>query len=125
MKHGISISINVQKIEKERLFEGKKGKYLNMTLFVDTDQKDEYGHNGMVTQDVSKEERDQGVKGPILGNCKLFYSKQSGQSQTPPNSHENTQQPGPGPANQQGQPAQYTEQGGNPSGGDFVAGIPF
>ena len=37
------------------------------------------------------------------------------------------QQPvGPGPANQQGQPAQYTEQGGNPSGGfDDSDGIPF
>ena len=112
MKHGISISVNVSKIDKERLFKGKNGSYLDMTVFLDTEEKDQYGNSGMVIQSVSKEERDQGVKGNILGNCKLFYT--------------NTQQPGPGSANQQGQPAQYTEQGGNPSGGfDDSDGIPF
>lgn len=73
MKVGISIKIDVTKIEKERLFEGKKGKYLDATAFIDLDELDEYGNSGMVTQDVSKEERDNGVKGPILGNTKVFW----------------------------------------------------
>ena len=38
------------------------------------DQQDQYGNNGMITQDVSKEERDSGVKGPILGNVEVFYN---------------------------------------------------
>jgi hypothetical protein len=34
----------------------------------------------MITQDVSKEERDQGVKGPILGNCKVFWNENASQA---------------------------------------------
>lgn len=70
---GVKLKINVSKIEKERLFPGKKGKYLDATVFINLDEQDQYGNNGMITQDVSKEEREQGVKGPILGNCEVFY----------------------------------------------------
>ena len=28
----------------------------------------------MITQDVTKAEKDQGVKGNILGNCQVFWS---------------------------------------------------
>ena len=70
---GVKLKINVSKIEKERLFPGKKGKYLDATVFINLDEQDPYGNNGMITQDVSKEEREQGVKGPILGNCEVFY----------------------------------------------------
>lgn len=72
-KVGISLKIDVSKIDKARLFEGKKGKYLDATVFVDLDQVDEFGNHGMITQDVSKEERDAGTKGAILGNCKVFW----------------------------------------------------
>lgn len=74
MKVGVSISINMDKIEEFRLFKGKKGTYLNMTTFIDVDNKDQYDNNGFISQDVSKEERNRGVKGPILGNCKVFYN---------------------------------------------------
>ena len=93
MKHGISLSINVKEIEKARLYQGQKGVYLNMTVFVDTDLKDQYGNNGMITQDVSQEERSQGMKGKILGNCKVFWSDQNqpqGNYQRP---QQNQQQP--------------------------------
>ena len=72
-KVGISLKIDVTKIEKERLYEGKKGKYLDATTFVDLDELDQYDNSGMITQDVSKEDKDAGVKGPILGNCKVFW----------------------------------------------------
>ena len=84
MKYGVSIKINVSKIDKARLFDGKQGKYLDATVFIDVDNEDQYGNNGMVTQDVTKEERDQGVKGNILGNVKVFY-RDAGQAQ--PNLH--------------------------------------
>lgn len=72
-KVGIKLSIDVTKIEKARLYKGKKGTYLDCTVFVDLDNKGQYDNNGMITQDVTKEERDRKVKGPILGNCKVFY----------------------------------------------------
>ncbi|MDB4351998.1 hypothetical protein OAA60_01030 [Porticoccaceae bacterium] len=74
-KIGVSLKIDVSKIEKARLFKGAKGTYLDATVFIDIDQLDQYGNSGMITQDVKKEEKDAGVKGPILGNCKLFWNE--------------------------------------------------
>ena len=72
-KIGISLKINVSLIEKARLFAGKKGQYLDATVFVDLEGFDQYENSGMITQDVSKEEKNVGVKGPILGNAKVFW----------------------------------------------------
>ena len=77
MKVGISLKINVSKIDKARLFKGEKGKYLDATVFVDVDDADQYGNHGMITQDVSKDEKQQGVRGEILGNCKVFWKDSS------------------------------------------------
>ena len=74
-KIGVRLKINVSMIEKARLFAGNKGKYLDATVFIDLDEKDQYGNSGMVTQDVSKEERDQNIRGPILGNVEIFYKE--------------------------------------------------
>jgi len=79
MKIGISGKIDVKKIEKERLYQGSKGTYLDFTTFVDIDEVDQYGNNGFVSQDVSKEEKDNGVKGNILGNVKVFWKDQDQQ----------------------------------------------
>ena len=76
-KVGVSLKINVSQIDKARLFKGQKGAYLDATVFIDLDQLDQYGNSGMITQDVTKAEKDQGVKGNILGNCKVFWSEQS------------------------------------------------
>ena len=80
-KVGVSLKINVSMIEKARLFAGKNGKYLDATVFIDIDNKDQYDNNGMITQDVTKEEKAQGVKGPILGNVKVFWKDDSNQAQ--------------------------------------------
>ena len=79
-KVGISLKIDVTKIEKGRLYQGKTAKYLDATVFVDLDNFDQYDNSGMITQDITKKEKDKGIKGPILGNCKVFW-KDSGQSQ--------------------------------------------
>jgi len=71
---GVSLKINVSKIDKARLFEGKKGKYLDCTAFIDLDAFSEYGDSGMITQDVTKEEKEAGTKGAILGSSKIFWS---------------------------------------------------
>ena len=74
MKIGVALKIDVSKIDKERLFKGNKGTYLDATAFIDLDEFDQYGYSGMITQDVTKEEKDSGVKGAILGNSKVFWS---------------------------------------------------
>ena len=103
MKYGVSFKIDVKKIDKARLFQGKQAVYLDATIFLDTDNVDQYGNHGMITQDVSKEERANGVKGNILGNGKIFYTAQSDQRQ-------NYQQP----QNQQTQQNQGYQQSTQP-----------
>lgn len=77
----IKLKINVLDINKDWLFQGEKGVYLNMTLFY-VEESDTYGQNGMITQDVpqaiykkevaDKVEKGKMTKGPILGNAKVF-----------------------------------------------------
>ena len=74
MKKTIALKIDVSKIDKNRLYKGKKGTYLDAILHFD-DRQDKYDNNGMIVQSVSKEERDNGVKGEILGNAKLLWSE--------------------------------------------------
>ena len=96
-KIGVRVKIAVNKIDKERLFRGKNT-YLDMTTFIDLDQQDQYGNNGFCSQDVSKEEREQGVKGPILGNVQVFYrdSQQAALKQQPTPQQAMAQQPAQG-----------------------------
>ena len=93
-KLGISIKIDVTKIDKARLFKGSKGTYLDLTTFIDTDNPGQYGDHGFISQSTSKEERDQNVQTPILGNCKVFFSD-LGQPQP---QHAPQQQQSPQPA---------------------------
>ena len=82
-KIGVKIKLDVSKIDKARLFRGQKGIYLDATVFIDIDQKDQYDNNGMITQDVKKEEKDAGVKGNILGNVQVFWSDNQQAPQAP------------------------------------------
>jgi len=73
MKIGLSIKLDVTKIDKARLFKGEKGTYLDLTTFIDLDQANEYGDHGFISQSTSKEEREAKVQTPILGNVKVFF----------------------------------------------------
>jgi len=77
MRIGMEININVDKIDKSRIFKGKKGSYLNLTVFVDTEKKGEYGDNGTVSQSASKDDRAAKKKMPIIGNAKVFFIVES------------------------------------------------
>jgi hypothetical protein len=72
-KIALALKINLSQIDMARAFQGQKGQYLDATIFVDMNELDQYGNSGMITQDVSKEEKGQGVKGNILGNGKVFW----------------------------------------------------
>ena len=84
MKIGLSVKIDVTKIDKKRLYEGKKGTYLDLTTFINTDETNEYGDHGFISQSLDKEEREQGLQTPILGNVKVFYTDQDQQAQQAP-----------------------------------------
>jgi hypothetical protein len=63
----VSISINVDLLDKSKLYKGKKGTYLNISGFLKEDA-DQYGNFGFVTQDGVKTEAS---NAPILGNFKI------------------------------------------------------
>lgn len=72
----ISASVDVTKIDKNRLFTGKpnedgnSSRYLDITLIETPNSK--YDDDYMVVQSVTKEEREGGMQGAILGNGKIF-----------------------------------------------------
>jgi hypothetical protein len=65
-----SLKIDVTKIDKSAIHVGAKGKYIDLTLMENRDGVDQYGNNGFIVQDIGKERRLAGEKGPILGNWK-------------------------------------------------------
>jgi len=77
MPNIIRVKIDVSKIDKSRLFKGQKGTYLDITL-LPMKELGKFGDTHMVVQDVSKEDREKGVKGAILGNAKEIGGTQQG-----------------------------------------------
>jgi len=67
-KVGLGLNIDVDKIDKSKLFKGAKGTYLELVTFVNLDETDQYDSNGLVKQNAEK-----GVDMPILGNVKIFW----------------------------------------------------
>lgn len=114
-KIALGLKINLAKIDMARVFNGKdNAQYLDMTIFVNMDELDQYGNSGMITQDVSKEEKANNVKGNILGNGKIFWVEggqvplpQGQASQAPPPQQQRPQQQG---GFQQQQPQQQQQQ---------------
>ena len=66
----ISISIDVNKILKDYIVQGEKGRYLSLSI------KDgiasDYGSDFMVFQDIGKDARMSGLKGPVVGHGKFM-----------------------------------------------------
>ena len=75
MNQLIKGSIDVLKINKEKLYKGKKGTYLNVVL-IPTPTSD-YG-DWMIVEEATEEERKAGEKGTILGNAKVLVKKEEG-----------------------------------------------
>lgn len=75
-----SLKLNVKSIEKDRLFVGEKGVYLDAVIIM-RENEDEYGNIGMVVQSVSEEERKKGKKGAIIGNVKKIIKKQKNEQE--------------------------------------------
>lgn len=87
----ILLKIDVAKIDKSKLFRGAKGTYLDLVIMENRNGTDQYGNDYMVVQGVSKEERQAGVKGAILGNGKNVGGNRGGGGQR--SSHPNDSDP--------------------------------
>lgn len=90
-KIGVSLKLDVSKIQKDMMFKGKKGTYLDAVVFIDLDNKDQHGNNGMIVQDWKDAPKGQT---PILGNAKVFWSDGGQGNQRTSNGYQNGQQGG-------------------------------
>jgi len=107
MKIGVSGRIDVLKLLKQYFFTGAKGTYMDFQTFIEVDVQDQYGNNGFITQELGKESRDRGEKGPILGNVKVFWND-AGQQQAPQQNYQ--QAPQQAPQQQRQAPQQQQQQ---------------
>ena len=69
----IKTSINLNNIPKDRIFEGKKGKYLPITITLN-DELDQFGNQGPVVVEQTKEEREAKEPKTYLGNVKVVWT---------------------------------------------------
>ena len=69
----IATSIDLNKIPKDKIIVGKKGKYLPITITLN-DEVDQFGNNGPVVVQQSKEERDAKTEKVYLGNVKVVWT---------------------------------------------------
>lgn len=69
----IKTSINLANVPKDKIINGKKGKYLPITITINDDI-DQFGNQGPVVVDQSKEEREAKSPKTYLGNCKVVWT---------------------------------------------------
>ena len=69
----IATSIDLTKIPKDKIYEGKKGKYLPITITIN-DEVDQFGNQGPVIVQQTKEERDAKTEKVYLGNLKVVWT---------------------------------------------------
>ena len=69
----LKTSINLSEIPKDKIINGKKGKYLPITISLNDDL-DQFGNQGPVCVDQTKEERDAKTAKTYLGNVKVVWT---------------------------------------------------
>ena len=73
MQSIIRTSINLSEIPKDKIFVGKKGKYLPITITLNDDV-DQFGNQGPVVVEQTKEEREAKASKTYLGNVKVVWT---------------------------------------------------
>ena len=81
MQEAIKITIDVTKIDKSALYEGKKGKYLSLVVWPNKEGEDQYGNIATVKQDMGAERK--GEQTPIIGNAKPLRKRQDAPAPKP------------------------------------------
>ena len=88
----IKTSINLNEIPKDKIYVGKKGKYLPITITLNNDL-DQFGNQGPVVVEQTKEERDAKAPKTYLGNIKVVWTDGNNVDRVPMDN-----QPAPAPA---------------------------
>tara|TARA_B100000925_G_C21975536_1_gene459941 strand:- start:28 stop:330 length:303 start_codon:yes stop_codon:yes gene_type:complete len=68
-----SININLNKIPKEKIYEGKKGKYIQVTV-VQNNEIDQYNYNSSIYVSQSQEERESKADKVYIGNGNVVWT---------------------------------------------------
>ena len=90
----IKASIDLTKIPKDKIYAGKKGKYLPITITLN-DELDQFGNQGPVVVEQTKEERDAKAAKTYLGNVKVVWTNGQNVDAAP---RDNQSVPAPAPA---------------------------
>jgi hypothetical protein len=69
----ISGNINLSKIDKSKVYEGKKGKYYPVTVVINNEV-GEYGDSGYIMTEQTKEQREAKEQKSYLGNVKVVWT---------------------------------------------------
>tara|TARA_R100001244_G_C5141036_1_gene127903 strand:+ start:585 stop:902 length:318 start_codon:yes stop_codon:yes gene_type:complete len=78
----IRASINLTNIDKSKIVEGKKGKYLPIVVTVN-DEMDQFGNQGPITMAQTKEEREAKQAKTYLGNVQVVWTNGQNVGVTP------------------------------------------
>ncbi len=68
----LSLKVNLDKIDKSKLYKGSKGTYLDLDVWIN-DEPDNYGNDASASLNLSKEERESGAKKVYVGNGKKLF----------------------------------------------------
>ena len=90
----IKTSINLEAIPKDKIYVGKKGKYLPITITLN-DELDQFGNQGPVVVEQTKEEREAKAEKTYLGNVKVVWTNGDNVDVAP---RDNNSAPAPAPA---------------------------
>ena len=93
----LRIKLTKEKFDQSLFFKGAKGTYIDLSLLENKNGTDEYGNDGMLVQDVGKERREKGEKGPIVGNWRYVGQRPAGANQPPPEQSRTPQSTRPAP----------------------------
>jgi hypothetical protein len=77
----VNASLDLTKVEKAKIIDGKKGKYINVTMFIN-DEVDQYGNNASVIMSQTKEEREAKTPRVYLGNGRTVGNNQPKQEES-------------------------------------------
>lgn len=78
----ISANIDLTKVDKSKIYEGKKGKYYPITIVLN-DELGQFGDSGYIQTEQTKEERDAKAPKSFLGNVKVVWSNGSNVAPAP------------------------------------------
>jgi hypothetical protein len=85
----IKTSINLNNIPKDKIYNGKKGKYLPITITLNNEV-DQFGNQGPVVVEQTKDERDAKAAKTYLGNVKVVWTDGQNVDKAPYDSNQPT-----------------------------------